>query len=259
MKRCATLMMAAIMASVCLAAKQETLTDAEKEAKRAAAKERMMQMTGGLVEKAGEGKIVIVNRQDKIAEADVQERVDTLKNVVRVNIELVAEDRPEGGLDVTKLGVPAGAKAVVYIVDEPALPMSLVAAEAGWGVINTSGLKAGKQFKTEFNRVATMTFGAGVSQFKGSTMQTVRGPADLDKLMSEGFTFDAVSTMMRNLQNVGVTQNKRSTYKKACEEGWAAEPTNNYQRAIWEKVKAEQSESPSNPLTIKPGDKPKGK
>lgn len=257
MNRIAILCMAAMMAGTGLAAKPENLTAEEKEAKRAAAKERMMQMTGGLVEKAGEGRIVIVNRQRKIADGSVRERVDTLKNVIRVNIELVADARPEGGLDVAKLGVPEGAQAAMYVVDDPSLPMSLVAAEAGWGVLNVNRLDKGKRFKTEFNRVATMTFGAGVSQFKGSTMQTVRGPADLDKLMSEGFTFDAVSTMMRNLQNVGVTQTKRSTYKKACEEGWAAEPVDSYQRAIWEKVKAEQSEQPSNPLKIKPGDKPK--
>ena len=37
-----------------------------------------------------------------------------------------------------------------------------------------------------------------------------------------------------------------ATYKRACREGWAPTPTNDVQRAIWEKVHA----IPDKPLTI---------
>ena len=31
---------------------------------------------------------------------------------------------------------------------------------------------------------------------------------------------------------------RRTTYKVACEEGWAPPPTNDFQRAIWDATKA---------------------
>ena len=37
-----------------------------------------------------------------------------------------------------------------------------------------------------------------------------------------------------------------STYKKACQEGWVSAPTNDIQKAIWDKVHA----APKNPMKI---------
>ena len=44
----------------------------------------------------------------------------------------------------------------------------------------------------------------------------------------------------------GVTPHYRCPYFKACEEGWAPAPTNEYQRAVWEKVHA----IPDKPMKI---------
>ena len=41
---------------------------------------------------------------------------------------------------------------------------------------------------------------------------------------------------------------RRTVYRKACEEGWAPQPTNDVQKAIWDKVHA----MPTEPLKIKP-------
>lgn len=143
--------------------------------------------------------------------------------------------------------IPAGANAAVYIVDDPKLPMTLVANEAHWGVVNVARLDSSARFGKAFVRTAIMTFGGGVSQFKGSPMQTVSSPADLDKVVSEDVTFDALQCVIRNLQNLGVTQGKRTTYRKAVMEGWAKQPTNDYQKVIWEEVHAK----PTNPMRIK--------
>ena len=253
-----------VLGALCLAmgvAFAQELTPEEKEAKKAAAHEKMLKATGGLIEIPGQGKIVIVNGQTKIGAEAISERVEALKKVVRVNIESTTCEKCQKGecaegCIVKAIQLPEGAQAAVFIINNPELPMSLIATEAGWGILNVAGLNEGKEFKTEFNRVAIMTFGGCVSQFKGSPMQTVRGTNDLNKLIGDGFTFDAVQSMMKNLQNVGVTQAKRSTYKKLCQEGTAPAPENEYQKAIFEQVKAEQSEAPSNPIRINPGQKP---
>lgn len=233
-------------------------TDEEKAAKKAAARERMLQNTGGIIEKAGEGRAVIVDCQTKIPFEAITNRVFALNRSVRVKIDCeVCEKCRAEGFDIAKAKLPEGAGAAVFIVNDEKLPMSLVATEAGWGVLNVAALDEGKRFNKEFNRVLIMTFGGGISQLKGSPMQTVRTPEDLDKIIGEGFTFDAVTSMLKNLQNLGVTQARRSTYKRAVEEGWAPQPENEYQKVIWEKVKAEQNEAPSNPMTIE-FDKEKG-
>ena len=40
--------------------------------------------------------------------------------------------------------------------------------------------------------------------------------------------------MMRHLPTIGVLQDKMTSYRKACQEGWAPAPTNEYQKAVWE-------------------------
>ena len=223
--------------------------DAEKEAKKLEAKERMLQKTGGIIEKAGEGRVVVVNAQEKIPESAIAGRIAAAAKLVRVKFDL--ENRAGAdGFSVADARLPENAQAAIFVVEDAKLPLSLVAVEAGWGMVNVAQLSEGKRFNVEFNRVLTLALGGGISQFKASPMQTVKSADDLDGIVGENLTFDAVTSILRNLQNLGVTQTKKSTYTRACEEGWAPEPADEHQKAIWEKVKAEQNEKPSNPITI---------
>ena len=38
--------------------------------------------------------------------------------------------------------------------------------------------------------------------------------------------------------------------RRSAAEGWASEPTNDYQRVIWERAKAEQKQEPTKGLKI---------
>ena len=44
----------------------------------------------------------------------------------------------------------------------------------------------------------------------------------------------------------------RATHRRACHLGWVPPPTNDVQRAIWEKIKADKERGPTNPITIPP-------
>jgi len=44
----------------------------------------------------------------------------------------------------------------------------------------------------------------------------------------------------------GVMPARKGTYESACQEGWADEPKDKYQQAIWDKVHA----IPKNPMKI---------
>ncbi len=203
---------------------------------------RFLEKTGGIIECPGNGKIAIVNCQNRIPVSTIEEKISQMNKYINVNVELLKGEWKLGS------SLPPGASAALYIVDDPTLPISLIAPESQWGVLNVAQFEDGLRFRKAFMRTMTLTFGAGVAQFKGSPMQTVTKVEDLDRLLSDGFTFDTVTSIVRNLHNLGVTQSRKISYRKACMEGWANAPTNSYQQAIWDDI----HKLPTEPMKIKP-------
>jgi hypothetical protein len=68
---------------------------------------------------------------------------------------------------------------------------------------------------------------------------------DLD-LVEEFIPGDTAYACVARLIKVGVTPIRLVTYAKACKEGWAPQPTNDVQKAIWDKVHA----MPATPMKI---------
>ena len=68
---------------------------------------------------------------------------------------------------------------------------------------------------------------------------------DLDTVQ-EFIPIDMGARWTDYLKNLGVTPAYQRTYKQACIEGWAPNPTNEYQKAIWDRVHA----APKNPMKI---------
>lgn len=226
-------------ALVAAEAKKE-LTPEEKAAKKAEAQRHFMEATGGFVTKPGEGKVAIVNCQKKFDRKLVAECVDNIREQAKVCIELI-----DG--DFALYTRPAGYNVAFYIADDPKLPPSVVAVEAGWGMMNIAELGADeKLFVKQFNRAAALTFSAGVSKFTSSVMQPSDGVAGLKKIVGTGIPMDVVGAMRYNLRGHGVTETVRAIYRQAIAQGWAPQPTNDAQRVIWEQMHAE----PTKPMTI---------
>ncbi len=61
-----------------------------------------------------------------------------------------------------------------------------------------------------------------------------------------GYGINCVQSITQFQKSHGVTQGKHTVYLVACQEGWAPPPTNEYQKAIWDKVHA----TPSKPIKI---------
>ena len=217
-------------------AEKKVYTEEEK----AALKEKRLQKTGGIIFKEGEGKVVVVNAQSKYAAEDIERALEIFRDFLKVTIEV------QSGTWSLGTKKPGDANVAMYLVDDASLPMSLVAMEEHWGVMNVAPLTGKKQFDNEFARVAIATFGSGVSQYKVSPMQSVSRPADLEDIIKAVITMDSGMSMNLNLEKIGVTKSKMTTYLKACQEGWAPAPTNDYQKAIWEQTHA----IPANPMKI---------
>lgn len=218
-------------------AEKKVYTEEEK----AALKEKRLQKTGGIIFKDGEGKVVVVNAQTKYAADDIERALEMFRDFLKVTIDV------RNGAWAFGTKNPPDANVVMYVVDDSSLPMSLVAMEEHWGVMNVAQLTSKKQFDNEFARVGIATFGAGVSQYKVSPMQPVSKPADLEGIIKPVITMDTGMSMNHNLEKIGVTKSKMTTYLKACQEGWAPAPTNDYQKAIWDQTHS----IPTNPMKIK--------
>lgn len=226
----------ATIAAVTFAARDQAatkLTKAEKEHLR-------LVKTGGMIARQGEGKAVIVNCQRKFPTAALATTIEPFKELLKVEMEV------RGGSWKFGDGVPPGANVALYVVDDPEIPLSLIAPEARWGVVNVAQIDKESNLKKEVTRVAIMTFGAGVSQYKVSPMQPITSVKDLDSLVGSTLTVDVTMAMRANLEKLGLTQTKYTTYRKACMEGWAPQPTNEHQKAIWEQIHT----IPDKPITI---------
>ncbi len=239
--------------------KSAPLSNAEKAVRRAEAQQRLMERHGGIVIFEARGAMGGVNCQSRLSITNLTDKLNELKRLTRMNLNLV-----DGKFDLADVKIPSPNSIALFVVDDPKLPMSLVSVESKWGMLNVEKLcsdnpseaKLKSRFAKEFVRIAVMTFGGGVSQYRGSPLQPVFSVEDLDAVINDGMTIDATTALMRNLNKLGIQQTKRATYRRACEEGWAPAPTNKWQRAVFEQVKADKERGPTNPLKIVPPKKP---
>ena len=213
---------------------------------------------GGTIRKAGSasGKVVFVNAQ-KLVPTD---RLVSALNEIDENVHPMWELKDATGVnltnpkdDIARLGGAVG----VVLAESPSLPALLLAPEEGWAVVNVTALngkdvsaeKLASRTRRELLRAFALAGGcAFMSRGQIVLRGDVRHPADLDSLLDETYGVDALVALGRTLPQRGVIPWKQTTYKKACQEGWAPAPTNEYQKAIWEKVHA----MPSEPIKIKP-------
>jgi len=216
--------------------------------------QRHYRLRGGNIERPDSfrGKVVFVDTQSRVGFANVDLAASTLREATECNI--VAAQAPAGKPEDFLRSMDAAV--VVVVVDDEATPAMLVAPEDHWGVVNVARLvgdlpteKAKSRFigtrtTKEVIRAFSLLCGGGSSQFPGNMMNAT----SLRKLDTTVDTIpvDMVSYYQEYLRTLGVTVRAVTDYKTACREGWAPAPTNDVQKAIWEKVHA----APSAPMKI---------
>ena len=221
-----------------------TFADSSKKPSLEERQKRMMIATGGMAEKPGVGKIVVVNSQDVISKDVINSVVNKLAFQTKFNVEVL-----DG--NYMMYNKPEGASAAIVLAKDDNLPLSVVTVENLWGLLNVAKLgndNKDTRFTKEFIRVTTIAFGASLSRFNGSPLSSATSAAMLDKYPTENYTYDCQQAIVKNLTNLGMSPKIRTSYKKACIEGWASSPTNEYQKASWDKVHA----MPTAPIKILP-------
>ena len=226
---------------------------------RAAILEEQTRRNGGTVRIGGKGKVLIVHRLSSDMAAAVDRPVAMLGRALRIDIERTVASEEFSVDNAEKLVAASGAQAVVFIVDSSLLPPTLIAPEARWAVVNVAPIFAGVEEERRscrlgvaFLRTACRLLGSDASRFATSCLAPAGTVADFDRLDKCFITVDTMIAMLQYIEHIGLRPYQIKSYRDACEDGDAPAPTNDVQKAIWEKVKADKERGPTNPITIQP-------
>ena len=211
----------------------------------------------GLVEKPGsqKGRVLFVNAQNTIAEKPFRFVADKWSEFLRIKVDV------EQGVAVDLKSAATSAKSikansVLFIVDNEKIPTSLVfMPEERCCILNVHPIFDDKpdaklielRACQETTRAFSLLAGAMTSTYPDSLMSPVKNPAGLD-FNEEPWRVpaDVIQRFPPYLTALGITPKLVVPYRKAVEQGWAPQPTNDIQKTIWEKV----HEPPSKPLKI---------
>lgn len=218
-------------------------TPAEIRARRAAIETKRF---GGRLRKpnSATGKVVFLNGQKSVARADLQICFEEIEARFRIVQEVrdIAEVNP---VNPAKAIADAGAQIGVILVDAPDLPPLLVAPEAGWATVNVRAIAANasdakvvaRRVRVEIMRGFGLVAGAA---FMGRDQIVLRRDilcaSDLDMVQREAYGMEVAAAIEKGLPARGVNPWRISTYRVACEEGWAPAPTNDAQKVIWDEI-----------------------
>ena len=223
-------------------------------------REERIARVGGLLTRPGtpSGRIAFVNNQTTVPMDDLKATQERNSSKIR-GVCHWTNDVP--ATIATALDVKKGLKAnfAIFIVDDASLPMSLVALEDKWAFVNVAPLKGNgasgelvcHRAKNELARIYGVLCGGAASQFKSKLMNSVDSPADLNGCTDE-LPVDTTTKMVQYIELRGCKPVQFVPYSRACQEGWAPPPTNDVQKAIWDKIKADKERGPTQPITIPP-------
>jgi len=152
------------------------------------------------------------------------------------------------------LKASVNAQLIVFLVDDPSLPMVLAAPEAGWAVANVSAVandnpdpqKLSARVCKVLRRALVLAMGGSFAPDGKLISAPVRCVADLDAISAEGVVVEHLFGITANLKAYGIVGERTASYYDACEQGWAPTPTNETQKAIWDGVHT----PPKNPMKI---------
>ena len=211
--------------------------------------------TGGLVIKEEDGpRLHIVNAQSRIGQEEFEKMAFELTTYVSLPWKTVTSAVAQDAQLVARTELAKGAAGVVVAIDAPDAPALLVAPEEGWASVNVAKLAEGDpqapvlsaRFKKEMWRAAAWAVGGGNSSFQPCLLKGVSTMKDLDAIPLLQPGPEPNNKMIDEAHRRGVKSVRLASYTQACREGWAPPPTNDVQKAIWEKV----HEIPKNPMKI---------
>ena len=243
-----------ILISSVYAEKTETLTPEQRKAR---AFEFRMKNTGGMISRPDtpKGKVVLFYGQNEIQPNEIEQSIRLTFSLMRASYEIKTISEAVSIDNASELMKKYNAAVGIFILNDSKInvPM-LIAPEAGWALVNIAVLKKDNpnsnflkaRTNKEIVRAILHVCGGASSMYDGSISKAIVDIKELDDIVSVNPPIDVIGRTAKYLPAFGVSTSPKVTYKKAVQEGWAPTPTNEYQKAIWDKVHA----APKNPMKI---------
>ena len=218
-----------------------------------------MNPSGGIVEKRYNGNVIrTLNAQGVIPSAKVADLTLRMRYETIVPFEATdatAMTFAEAEKEATTLVGKNRAGAVVIVVDDATRSdFYLASPERRWAILNVAPLSADKptqeRLEKRFAKVywhsVVRALGGGYALAKPSVMMPFNDLKTLDAIPTTKPSPDVVNVLIDTGAIYGIKTITIASYRTACRNGWAPAPTNDVQRAIWNKV----HQIPDRPLAI---------
>jgi hypothetical protein len=224
--------------------------------------ERVLKKTGGFIHQPAEGpQTLLVDARAKPT-ATLDEVARVYKLATHLDAQVAKEARGDvPPLEFAKAKMSAAKPLMLVMVVDggPGQPILSVFPEERVGIVNADKLKGGDDPSAPEMRVMKETWraigfvgGLGFSPAENDIMQPLYSLKELDANRYPFIQPMNMARMYKMWKRFGVKKERRIPYRVAVQEGWAAQPTNDYQKAVWDQVKAEKERGPTNPITIPP-------
>lgn len=217
----------------------------EKEAYLKARAEVKRRRTGGIIVNYAtmKGEVAFLNVQKRVPLEPLAVRVKTMADYFCSNFTIRDWAEPVTLANAEETRVKAGVNAAVFIVDDPSIPVTILTApETRWCFLNVAALAADKpdvmKLLTRTRRELWRTVGfmlGNDSVADVCVMKAVGSLKELDELGAEAPSSGPLILVSRRLRAIGVQPFTRATYSRALREGWAPMPTNELQRAVYDR------------------------
>lgn len=220
------------------------------------AKESYERKSGGTIRRqnSASGTVLVINAQTRVGRKDIEAALQHIDESVHPKLEYkevkeVKAVNPKD--DIVRMGGKVG----VVVADLEDAPALAVAPEEGWAVVNVRPLAAdnpapemlSSRVRKEILRAFALAGGCSfMARGQIVVREGVHTAKDLDSIPFEEYGVDVIVALGRALPSYGVIPWTQTSYRKACQEGWAPAPTNDIQKAIWDKAHA----VPQNPMKI---------
>lgn len=216
---------------------------------------RRLRKTGGWIVRPSSGLFVAYNCQNRIDLSSVQNGIKDVSTTLQIKAVVKSHNSRFDFTEANDVMLSDKATACVFVIDDTICPVSLVAPENHWGMVNIAKLakdnpepdKLQLRFEKQFARVSYILLGAWSSKMAISVLQPGIGLDGLDKVASTQIGPDTILSVHDYAEKIGFRSEKRVPYRVACKQGWAPPPTNEYQKAVWDEVYS----IPTNPIKIK--------
>ena len=218
--------------------------------------ERVLKKTGGFIQQKAEGPQTLLVDARKKPTLTLDEVARVYKLATHLEAQVAKETRGDASPLAFAKGLVESRKPlmlVAIIEGTEDLPALSVYPEERVGLVNADKLKGGDDPSAPEMRVSKEVWraigfvgGLGFSPAENDIMQPFYTFKELDDSRYPFIQPMNMARMQKMWKRFGVKKERRIPYRVAVQEGWAAQPTNDYQKAIWDEVHA----APKNPMKI---------